>query len=198
LSARLPRSQSTSNCQLRCTPFSPTAVFQPVCNQLARLQSVSTAAQCQLLCSPACIMSVQLQSGSSAVFCQLNCNLSALAYSVMQFICCDRPAARHQLSYEVQAPLQSVISAANGLLSHDMSAWPQSVSSVCQLSCNTAAELRCVSSAQLRSAAIRRLSCNSAVRSAATCQLSCTPSAVNSAVRSAETCHLSCNVLAEL
>jgi len=54
----------------------------------------------------------------------------------MQFICCDRPAARHQLSYEVQAPLQSVISAAICLLSHDMSAWQQSVGSVCQLSCN--------------------------------------------------------------
>ena len=58
LSAWLPHSQSTSHCQVRCTPFSPTAVFQPVCNQLARLQSVSTAAQCQLLCSSACIMSV--------------------------------------------------------------------------------------------------------------------------------------------
>ena len=45
LSVWLPRSQSTSNCQLRCTPFSPAAVFQLVCNQLARLQSVSTAAQ---------------------------------------------------------------------------------------------------------------------------------------------------------
>ena len=40
----------------------------------------------------------------SAVFCQLICNLSALAYSVMQFICCDRPAAKHQLSFEMQGP----------------------------------------------------------------------------------------------
>ena len=181
MSARLPRSQSTSKCQLRCTPFSPTAVLQAVCNQLARLQSVSTAAQCQLLCSPACNMSVQLQSGSSAVFCQLDCNVSALAYSVMQFICCDRPAARHQLSYEVQAPLQSVISAANGLLSHDMSPWPQSVSSVCQLSCDVSAQL---SSAQLLSegsVATRQLSC----------QLSCNMSAQLHPVSSDETCHLS-------
>ena len=127
-SAWLPCSQSTSTYQLRCTPFSPAADFQLVCNQLAQLQSVSTAAQCHLLCNSACIMSVQLQSVSSAVFCQLSCNLSALAYSVMQFICYDRPAARHQLSYEVQAPLRSVISAAIYLLSHDMSAWQQSVS----------------------------------------------------------------------
>jgi len=199
LSARLPRSQSTSNCQLRCTPFSPAAVFQLVCNQLARLQSVSTAAQCHLLCSSACIMSVQLQSVSSAIFCQLSCNLSALAYSVMQLICYDRPAAGHQLSYEVQAPLQSVISAAIYLLSHDMSAWQQSVSSVCQLSCNTAAQLRCVSSAQLSSAAIRRLSCNSstqAVRSAATCQLSCTLLAEMKVVISAATRWLSCSLSA--
>ena len=67
-------------------------------------------------------MSVQLQSGSLAVFCQLNYNLSTLAYSAMQFICSDRPAARHQLSCEVQAPLQYVISAAIHLLSHNMSA----------------------------------------------------------------------------
>ena len=59
----------------------------------------------------------------------------------MQLICCGRPAARHQLSYEVQAPLQSVISAIICLLSHDMSAWQQSVSLVCQFSCNTAAQL---------------------------------------------------------
>ncbi|DBB10556.1 TPA: hypothetical protein ACH3X3_002090 [Trebouxia sp. C0006] len=44
VTVRLPRSQSTSKRQLRCTPCSPTAVFQPVCNQLARLHSVSTAA----------------------------------------------------------------------------------------------------------------------------------------------------------
>ena len=100
------------------------------CSQSALLHSVSSFAALP------CIMSVQLQSVSSAVFCQLSCNLSALAYSVMQFICYDRPAARYQLSYEVQAPLQSVISAAICLLSHDMSAWQQSVGSVCQLSCN--------------------------------------------------------------
>jgi len=68
----------------------------------------------------------------------------------MQLICCDRLAARQQLSYEVQAPLQSVISVAIGLLSHDMSAWQQSVSSVSaakqQLSCDVSAQL---SSAQL-------------------------------------------------
>ncbi len=87
----------------------------------------------------------------------------------MQLICCDRPAARHQLSYEVQAPLQSVISAIC-LLGHDMSAWQQSVSSVCQHSSSAAmcllslAQLSCYLKAQLQPV-------SSAVRSAATCQL---------------------------
>ncbi len=58
-----------------------------------------------------CTMSLRLQSVSSAVFRQLRCNLSALAYSVMQFICCNRPAAKRHLSYKVQAPLQYVSSA---------------------------------------------------------------------------------------
>ena len=78
LSARLPH----STCQLRCTFFSPAIGFQPVCNQLARLQSVGTAAQCHLLCSSAlhfvspatawqlsCILAAQLQSICSSVFC---------------------------------------------------------------------------------------------------------------------------------
>lgn len=65
-SAWLPRSQSTSNCQLRCIPFSPAAVFEPVCSQSVRLQSVSTATQRQLLSSSACIMSAQLHFVSSA------------------------------------------------------------------------------------------------------------------------------------
>jgi len=81
------------------------------------------------------------------------------------------------------APLQTVISAAICLLSHDMSAWQQSFSSVCQLSCD--------GSAQLSSAVVRRLSStyNSAVRSAA---------AELHPVKSDETCHLSYNLLAEL
>ena len=58
-----------------------------------------------------CTMSLRLLSVSSAVFRQLRCNLSALAYSVMQFICCNRPAAKRHLSYKVQAPLQYVSSA---------------------------------------------------------------------------------------
>ena len=125
-------------------------------------------------------MSVQQQLVSSAVLCQLSCNLSALAYCVMQFICYDRPAARHQLSYEVQTHLQSVISAAIYLLSHDMSAWQQSVSLVCQFSCNTAAQLYFVSSA-----AIRRLSYNSSTQLLAETKL----------VISAATCWVSCSLL---
>ena len=105
----------------------------------------------------------------------------------MQLICCDRLAARQQLSYEVQAPLQSVISAANGLLSHDMSAWPQSVSSVCQLSCNMAVQLRYVSSAQL-------LSEGSVATRQVGCQLSCDLSAQIKLVISPATGWLSCSL----
>ncbi len=57
----------------------------------------------------------------SAVFCQLSCNVSALACSVMQLICCDKLATRYQLSYYVQAHLPSAITVAICLLSHDMS-----------------------------------------------------------------------------
>ena len=138
-------------------------------------------------------MSVQLQSISSAVFCQSSCNLSALAYSVMQFICCDRPATRPQLSYEVQAPLQSVISVATCLLSHDLSPWQQSVSSVCQLSCNTAAQLQSVCSVQLSCYLKAQLQLVNS-----SCQLSCSLSARLHPVNSDETCHLSCKRLAEL
>ena len=66
--------------------------------------------------------------------------------------------------------LQSVVSAAICLLSHDMSAWQQSVSSVSQLSCNMAVQLRYVSSAQL-------LSEGSVATRQVGCQLSCDLSA---------------------
>ena len=78
-----------------------------------------------------------------------------------------------------KAPLQSVLSATICLLSHDLSAWQQSVNVVCQLSCNTAAQLHPVSSDQTR-------------------QLSCNLSAELQPVSSDDTCHVSCNVLAEL
>ena len=131
-------------------------------------------------------MSVQLQSISSAVFFQLSCNVSALAYSVMQLICCDRPATRYQLSYKVQAHLPSVISVAISLLSHDMSAWHQSVSSAAkrQLSSGVSAQLSYYLKAQLQLV-------SSAVRSAATHQLSCTLLAEMKLVISAATCSLS-------
>ena len=98
--------------------------------------------------------------------------------------------------------------------SHDLSAWLQSVSSVCQLSCIMSTWLQYVSSAQLQcvsSAAICKLSCNVPaqvhfVSSAATCRLNCQLSCKLSAqlsgapcqlslefVRSAATCQLSCN-----
>ena len=154
--------------------------FQPRCNQLARLQSVSTAAQCQLRCSSACIMSAQLHFVSSA------------AIYLLPLICCDRPAARHQLSYEVQDPLQSVISAAVCLLSHDMSAWQQSVSSVCQLSCNRGSSAAmCFSSAKM-------LSEGSVATCQLSCQVSCNLSAELHPISSGDTDNFSCNMLKEL
>ncbi len=91
-------------------------------------------------------MSVHLESVSSAVLCQ-SCILSALACFVKRFICCDRP----QFSYELQAPLQSVISAAIRYLSCNLLA--QSVScnlstplsgsaATCQLSCTLSSQLQ--------------------------------------------------------
>ncbi len=131
-------------------------------------------ALCQLLCSSACIMSVQLQSVSSAVFSQLSCNLSALAYSVMQFICCDRPdLPKNHLSFEVRG------SFAVRHLSYNLptQSWSVSLAAVCQRSL----------SAQLQYG-----------NSAAMCQLSCTLLAqiklVSSAARSAATFWLSCNL----
>ena len=168
--------------------------FQPHGTFSARLQSVGSVAVSQHCCTVSTPLQLCLHYVSPAAVCQLSCNLSALACSVMQFICCDRPAARHkQLSYEVQAPSQCVISAAICLLSHDLSAWQLSIRSVCQLSCSTAAQLRCVSSAQLSCYPKAQLQLvNSAVRSAATCQLSCTLLAEMTLVISAATCWLSC------
>ena len=100
LSAQLSPVSSGAHLSAPLHVFSSSAISCLGCGQSALLHSVT------FLCSSA----VQLRSVSSAVFCQLSCNLSALAYSVMQFICCDRPAASHQLSHEVQAPLQSIVS----------------------------------------------------------------------------------------
>ena len=76
--------------------FSPCAISWLGCSQSALPLSVTFFAALP------CLVLDQPQSVSSAVFCQLSCNLSALAYPVMQFICCDSAAARHQLSFEVQ------------------------------------------------------------------------------------------------
>lgn len=155
-------------------------VSQLGCHVPSQLQTVSSGAHLSALLqflSPSavsrrgCSQSALLHSVNSfpalPALCQLSCNLSALAYSV---ICCDIPAARHQLSYEVQDPLRSVISAAVCFLSHDVSAWQQSVSSaatgVAQLLC-VSAQLSCYPKVQLQFV-------KSAFRSAATCQLSCT------------------------
>ena len=81
--------------------------------------------------------------------------------------------------------MQSVISAAICLLSHDMSAWQQSVSlgAVRQLSCDVSAQLHPVGS---------DYTCQ------LSCQISCNLSAELYPVSSDDACHLSCNVLAEL
>jgi len=92
--------------------------------------------------------------------------------------------------------LQTVISAAIYLVSHDMSAWQQSVGSVFQVSCNTAAQLRCVCSAQLSSAQLP--SEGSIATRQVSCQVRCSLSAELHPVSSDETSHLSCNVLAQL
>ncbi len=95
-------------------------------------------------------LSVQLQSVSSAVSCQLSCcNPSALAYSVVQFICCNRPAVKHHLSYKLRAPLQSVCSVMICQLGSSLSAQSVSSAAMCQLSCNVSAQLQCVSSAAM-------------------------------------------------
>ena len=176
LPAWLPHSQSTSNCQRRCTPFIPAAISWRGCSQSALLHSVNSFAALPALCQLSCILSAQLQSICSS-------------WSV---ICCDRPAARHQLSYEVQDPLQSVISAAVCLLSHDMSAWQQSVSSVCQLSCNRGSSAAmCFSSAKM-------LSEGSVATCQLSCQVSCNLSAELHPISSGDTDNFSCNVLKEL
>ena len=127
--------------------------FQPCCSLAVRLQSVGEVAVSQHCCTVSPPLQLCLNYVSPAAVCQLSCILSqsfALAYSVRQTICCDRP-------------------------SHDMSAWQQSVSSVRQLSCSPAAQLRYGCSAAMWSG---QLSCylfdqlhfvNSAVRAAATC-----------------------------
>jgi len=95
----------------------------------------------------------------------------------MQFICCNRPAVKHHLSYKLQAPLQSVCSVMICQVGSSLSA--QSVSS---------AAMGQLSSAQLLSEG-SVATYNSAVRSAA---------AELHPVKSDETCHLSYNLLAEL
>ena len=123
-------------------------------------------------------MAPQLQSICSSIFCH--------AIHLLR----DRPAARPQLGYEMQAPLQCIISATIGLLSHDMSAWLQSVSSAAtqQVSCDVSAQL---SSAQLLSegsVATRQLSCQ------ISCNLSAQlhPVSSDELAISAATCWLSC------
>ena len=61
----------------------------------SRRDAASIAAQSYLLCSSA------LHSVSLAAICQLSCNPSALACSVVQFICFQRPAVKRHLSYRL-------------------------------------------------------------------------------------------------
>ena len=170
LPAWLPHSQSTSNCQRRCTPFSPAAISWRGCSQSALLHSVNSVAALPALCQLSCILSAQLQSIcchssavtdqlqdiSSAMKCKILCNLSSQLQSVFSVMIC-------QLGSSLSA--QSVSSAATG---------------VAQLRC-VSAQLRCCQKAQLQLV-------NSAVRSAATCQLSCTLLAQVTLIISAAIC----------
>ena len=70
LSARLPRSQSSSNCQLRCTPFSPSALLSP--SAISKLVAVS-----QHCCTVSTPSQLCLHYVSPAAICQLSCILSA-------------------------------------------------------------------------------------------------------------------------
>ena len=96
-------------CQLSCSfsawlPF-PVNSPQSACNQLARLQPVSTAAQCHLLCSSA------LPYVRPATVCQLSCSLSAQLQSFCSNVCCDSSVAVCQLSRIMPIRLQFVSSA---------------------------------------------------------------------------------------
>ncbi len=88
---------SAAVCQLSCchgpsqlkTVSSGAHLSAPL-ESSARLQPDGLASFAALPCT----ISVQRQSVSSAIFCKLSCNPSTLVYSVVQFICCDRPAAK--------------------------------------------------------------------------------------------------------
>ena len=111
---------------------------------------------CPALCQSSCSLSTQLywiQCVLSAELLQSlqQCNPSALAYSVVQFICFKRPAVKPHLSYELRLskPVCSVMVSQLG-----SNLLTQSVSSaaMCQFSCTLLAQIKLVSSAT-RSAA---------------------------------------------
>ncbi len=110
----------------------------------------------------------QLQSVSSVVKCRLRCHVSTTCKSVsyLQSVCSVMIC---HLGCSPSAQLCYISSAAVCWVSHDLSAWLQSVSSPCELSCNV--------SAQFHSKVSVWISCNQCVDSAAICQLSCDMSA---------------------
>ncbi len=66
LSARLPRSQSTQNCQLRCTPFSPAGVFSPSATRWLGCNLSPPLQLCPALYKSSGSLSAQLYFVSSA------------------------------------------------------------------------------------------------------------------------------------
>ncbi len=139
------------------------------------------------------------------------CNPSALAYSVVQFICCNRPAVKPRLSYGLQAPLQPVCSAMVSQLGSSLLTQSVSSAAIRQLSCNVSTQLSCCLKAQLQivSSAVRsfkKIQDLQIVSWAAKCQLiarmsappwvfssasmlSCNPLAQSQRVSSASHCH---------
>ena len=153
--------------------FSPSAISWRGCSQSALLHSVNSFAALPALCQLSCILSAQLQSICSSVFCHLlwqtSCKTSAQLWSARSFAICHLSCSLSSQSWYVSlaavCQLQSVSSAATG---------------VAQLRC-VSAQLRCYQKAQLQLV-------NSAVRSAATCQLSCTLLAQMTLIISAAMC----------
>jgi len=141
------------NWQLRCTPFSPSAIFQKI-NWLSCSQSALLCMSFQL----SCIMSAQLSFVRSAT----------VVYSVCYGVLCH---AIHltQATCKASAQLESASSFANCHLSCNLSgqSWYVSLAAVCRLSLSgqlqhgSSAAMCLLSSAQLCSATIWRLNCNS-------------------------------------
>ena len=176
---------SESSSQLGCHIPSQLQTVSAGAHLSAPLQSVGEVAVSQHCCTVSTPLQLCLRYVSSAAFCQLSCNLSALAglsSAVTDQLQDISSAMKCKILCNLSSQLQSVFSVMICQLGSSLSA--QSVSSaatgVAQLRC-VSAQLRCCQKAQLQLV-------NSAVRSAATCQLSCTLLAQMTLITSAAMC----------